>query len=64
MKLTKREYAILRFLADGKNISEIADELNYSRDWISEVAGNMYKKMEAKNAAHAVAIAFKEGLIN
>lgn len=62
--LTAVEYIILAGLSNGKTITEIAKDINYSRDWISKKSARLYKKLGAKNASHAVAIALKERLID
>lgn len=62
--LTEKEHHILQELANGKTITAIALDMNYSRDWISDIAAKLYKKLGARNAPNAVAMALREGLID
>jgi len=58
------QYKILIGLASGKTITQIALDLNYSRDWVSRQSAKLYKELGARNAPNAVAIAIRRGLID
>lgn len=64
MSLTAREIALLQDLANGKKTWQISAELNFAentlRDWMSKIL----VKLQAKNRTHAVAIAYRLGLID
>lgn len=61
--LTKREIECLKWTAAGKTSAEIADRLDISRhtaDWYLKEA---MRKLGAANRTHAVALAFRFGII-
>jgi DNA-binding NarL/FixJ family response regulator len=64
LSLTAREIALLQDLANGKKTWQISAELNFAentlRDWMSKIL----VKLQAKNRTHAVAIAYRLGLID
>ena len=63
-KLTKREKEILRFLAQGKTSSQIADELFLSPLTVDTHRKNLLQKFGAKNTVEAVNIALKNNIIS
>lgn len=63
MELTELELDILRLLAAGKMLKEIATELNYSYYYIGHNREQIMKKLGAKSTPNAVAIAIRTGLI-
>jgi len=62
--LTQREAQILSFLSDGLTSGEIANRLKLSRHTVDWHIGSMQDKLEAKNRHHAIAIAFRLGLVS
>ena len=63
VQLTRREMEVLGFLADGMTSNEIATMLaisNHTVDWHLKA---VQVKLKAKNRHHAVAIAFRFGLM-
>lgn len=61
--LTDRELGVLRAIADGKTYQQIADEQFVAEDTVDSAAGRVYRKLDARNAAHAVHIAHQHGLL-
>jgi DNA-binding NarL/FixJ family response regulator len=61
--LTDREFQILTGLTEGKRNAEIAGDLLVSEDTIKTHAKGLYRKLGARDRAHAVAIAFRTGLV-
>ncbi|MFC3161185.1 response regulator [Chryseobacterium arachidis] len=63
-RLTKREKEILRFLAQGKTSSQIADELCLSPLTVDTHRKNLLQKFGAKNSVEIVNIALKHNIIS
>ena len=63
VQLTNREMESLNFLADGLTSNEIAEILDLSNHTVDWYMNAVQVKLNAKNRHHAVAIAFKLGLI-
>lgn len=61
--LSEREREIIALVADGFTAQQIADKLFVSLDTVETHKRNVIKKLEANNAAHAVAKAVREGMI-
>lgn len=61
--LSERELEVLALLASGRTNSEIASSLFVSVGTIKSHTGNIYRKLEAKNRAEALARARELGLI-
>ncbi|MFC4506187.1 MULTISPECIES: response regulator transcription factor [Streptomyces] len=61
--VTPREADVLRLIADGKELSEIAELLSYSERTIKYILSGLMKRLELRNRAHAVAHAIRSGLI-
>jgi len=61
--LTDRERQVLNHIADGQSLSEIAGALYISASTVKQHACNVYVKLGARNAAHAVAIASRAGIL-
>ena len=53
--LSKREHEVLNLLASGRTNSEIARDLFISVGTVKSHTGNIYRKLEAKNRAEALA---------
>ncbi len=56
MKLTPRQRGILTFIACGYTDKEISQKLKISPRTIQVHIGAIFKKLNAKNRAHAVAL--------
>jgi LuxR family quorum-sensing system transcriptional regulator CciR len=61
--LTRRELECLTWAARGKTTSEIAELLHRSSDTVEFHLSNAIVKLDARNRAHAVAIACVRGVI-
>ena len=61
--LTERELQVLRGMADGKSNAEIGRELFVSEDTVKTHARRLFRKLGARDRAHAVAAAFRAGLV-
>jgi LuxR family transcriptional regulator len=64
VQLTRREMESLSYLADGMTSNEIAAVLELSNHTVDWYMNAVQVKLKAKNRHHAVAIAFKLGLIS
>src|SRR5262249_58651631 len=63
LALTERELQVLRGMADGKSNAEIGRELFVSEDTVKTHARRLFRKLRARDRAHAVAAAFRAGLV-
>jgi LuxR family quorum sensing-dependent transcriptional regulator len=61
--LTPRENEVLRWVAKGKSAWEIGEILNITKRTVDEHVQTAIRKLGAMNRTHAVAIAFRDGLI-
>ncbi|MET7287425.1 response regulator transcription factor [Streptomyces sp. NPDC005573] len=61
--VTPREIDVLRLVADGKELSEIATKLSYSERTVKYVLYGLMKRLHLRNRAHAVSYAIRAGLI-
>lgn len=61
--LTERELQVLRAMADGKSNSEIGRELFVSEDTVKTHARRLFRKLGARDRAHAVAAGFRAGIL-
>ena len=64
LELTKREKEILKLISDGLSNKEIANLLFVSTRTIDTHRYNVMQKLNVKNGAELVRIAFKLNLIN
>jgi two-component system response regulator DegU len=64
LELTKREKEILRFISDGFSNKEIANKLFVSTRTVDTHRYNIMQKLNVKNAAELVRLAYKLNLIN
>lgn len=62
-QLTRRESQILPLLAQGMSNEQVGKQLFISVDTVKTLTQRMRRRMGAKNAAHAVAIALSDNLI-
>lgn len=63
MRLTERELQVLRGMSEGKSNAEIGRDLFVSEDTVKTHARRMFRKLGARDRAHAVAEAFRSGLV-
>lgn len=61
--LTEREMQVLRGMADGKSNAEIGRDLFVSEDTVKTHARRLFRKLGARDRAHAVAAGFRAGLV-
>jgi len=62
--LTERELQVLRGMADGRSNAEIGKELFVSEDTVKTHARRLFRKLGARDRAHAVAAGFRAGLVH
>jgi DNA-binding NarL/FixJ family response regulator len=62
--LTERELQVLCGMADGKSNAEIGRELYVSEDTVKTHARRLFRKLGARDRAHAVAAGFRAGLVS
>ncbi len=62
--LSDREYQVLRMIASGKAVSEIADELSLSVKTISTYRSRVLEKMNLKNNAELTTYAIQNNLVD
>ncbi len=63
-KLSDREYEVMRMLASGKRVTDIAEGLSLSIKTISTVRTRILEKMKMKNSAEIIHYAVKHGLVD
>lgn len=61
--LTKREFEVFQYLAQGESISAIATVLNRSVKTMNNHRSSIMKKLHAKNSTQLALIAQREGLV-
>lgn len=61
--LSDREYQVMRLLAGGKTITEIAAELSLSVKTISTYRARVLDKLNLRNTAEIIRYAFEHGLV-
>lgn len=61
--LSDREADVLRMIAQGMEVREIATELSYSERTIKNTLHDVVNRFQLRNRAHAVAFAMREGMI-
>lgn len=61
--LTKRQREILQLLADGTSTARIANALGLSEETVRTHTKATLARLDARDRAHAVAIALRSGLI-
>jgi DNA-binding NarL/FixJ family response regulator len=62
--LTEREMQVLRGMTDGKSNAEIGRDLYVSEDTVKTHARRLFRKLGARDRAHAVATGFRAGLVS
>jgi len=63
-RLSDREFSILRMIASGKQVSEIAKELSLSVSTVSTYRSRILEKMTMKNNAELTHYALQKGLVD
>jgi DNA-binding NarL/FixJ family response regulator len=61
--LTERELQVLRGMAEGKSNAEIGRDLFVSEDTVKTHARRLFRKLRARDRAHAVAVGFRAGAL-
>lgn len=61
--MSPREVDVLRLLAEGEELSEIAAKLCYSERTVKYVLYGLMKRLNLRNRSHAVSYAIRSGLI-
>ncbi len=61
--ISPREVDVLRLVAEGEELSEIALKLSYSERTVKYILYGLMKRLQLKNRAHAVSYAIRSGLI-
>ncbi|CAM3568698.1 DNA-binding NarL/FixJ family response regulator [Stackebrandtia soli] len=61
--LTERELQVLRGMSEGKSNAEIGRDLFVSEDTVKTHARRLFRKLGARDRAHAVAEAFRGGIV-
>jgi DNA-binding NarL/FixJ family response regulator len=61
--LTERELQVLRGMASGRSNAEIGRELYVSEDTVKTHARRLFRKLKARDRAHAVAVGFRSGAL-
>ncbi|MCZ1007842.1 helix-turn-helix transcriptional regulator [Streptomyces lydicus] len=61
--ISSREMDVLRLVAEGEELSQIAAKLCYSERTIKYVLYGVMKRLRLRNRAHAVSYAIRSGLI-
>ena len=62
-RLSSREQQVLRLVAEGHPIREVAEQLRYSERTIKNVIHDVVTKLNVRTRSQAVAYAVREGLI-
>lgn len=62
--LTKRELQVLLGISQGQSNAEIGRALFVSEDTVKTHARRLYRKLRARDRAHAVAVGFQIGLLS
>lgn len=61
--LTTRNVEVLRLIADGLTDAQIGAELHLAEGTVAAHVVSLYRRLEAKNRAHAVAIGYRRGIL-
>lgn len=62
-KLSDREFQVMRMLALGKTVNEIAEEMCLSRKTIFKIRSSVKRKMNMKNNSEIICYAVEQGLV-
>ena len=61
-RLSTREFQVLRLLATGESVSDIADQLCLSVKTISTYRGRILSKLELKNTTQLIRYSMQHGI--
>ncbi|QXE33876.1 response regulator transcription factor [Streptomyces sp. GMY02] len=61
--VSRREVDVLRLVAEGEELYEIATKLSYSERTVKYILYGLMKRLRLRNRAHAVSYAIRAGLI-
>lgn len=61
--LTEREFQVLRGMSQGKSNKEIGRELYLTEDTVKSHTRRLFRKLGARDRAHAVNIAWERGYL-
>jgi DNA-binding NarL/FixJ family response regulator len=61
--VSPREVDVLRLVAEGSELSEIAAKLSYSERTVKYILYGLMKRFQLRNRAHAVSYAIRAGII-
>jgi DNA-binding NarL/FixJ family response regulator len=61
--MTDREIDVLRLLAEGRELTEIAQKLAYSERTVKNILYGVMKRFQLRNRTQAVSYAHRAGLI-
>lgn len=64
VQLSRREREVLRLLALGRSVPQVAGELGISINTVRVYVRTMRQKLKASNIPHAVAQAFSKGVLD
>lgn len=62
--LTPSELQVLRLVAEGRTAREIGETLFMAEKTVKNHLSSIYRKMNVRNSSHAVAEAYRRGLLN
>ncbi len=62
-KISSREIEIIQHICDGKTTDKIAKILNLSKHTVESHRTNIFSKLDVRNVAELVALAFRVGLV-
>lgn len=63
-RLSLHQQRVLGYLAEGWTLTYIADEMHLDYNLAKRLAAQLYRELGAKNAAHAVHLAHRAGLLD
>jgi DNA-binding NarL/FixJ family response regulator len=61
--MSERELEVLHLLADGLSNHEISKRLHIALETVKSHVRSVLRALEARNRTHAVALAFREGIL-
>jgi DNA-binding NarL/FixJ family response regulator len=62
VKLSRRELEVLSLIAEGRSTREIAAALWVTEETVKSHVSRVLRRLQARTRAHAVAIAYRDGL--